>query len=129
MRKRVWVVLAACFGLLVATGPLFAHHGTGMFDYQRSVNVKGTITQFDFVNPHVGIRFESKDDKGNVERWIAEAGSPNMMHRNGWNKASLKPGDQVTVTGHPARDGSKSMRLEKIVFPDGRQLLPDPPLD
>ena len=120
---------AAGLGLLLATSPLLAHHGAGMYDPDRSVSVKGNITEFEFANPHVLIYFDAKDDKGNVAKWTAEGGSPNLMRRSGWNRATLKPGDPVTVVGHPARNGAKSMRLEKIILPNGQEILPEKTMD
>ena len=121
--------LAFVAALLFAASPLDAHHGVGMFDASRSISVTGTITQFEFANPHVEIYFDAKDEKGNIAKWAAESGSPNLMRRNGWNRVTLKPGDQVTVVGHPARNGAKSMRLEKIIFSNGQELLPEKTMD
>ena len=128
MRNRGFAVLAA-LGFLISAAPLFAHHGVGVFDQEHSISVKGTVTEFAFVNPHVEIYFDAKDDKGNVEKWVAESGSPNLMRRSGWSKVTLKPGDQVTFVGYPARKGVKGMRLEKIVLPNGQDLLPEKTMD
>ncbi len=128
MRSVGLTVLAACTGLLIAV-PLPAHHGVGMFDQEHSISLKGTVTEFDFVNPHVEIYFDVKDDKGNVSKWAAESGSPNLMRRNGWNRNTLKPGDQVTFVGHPMRNGAKGMRLEKVILPNGQEILPEKTMD
>jgi hypothetical protein len=72
-------------------------------------------------NPHVQISLEAKDDKGNVEKWIGEATSPNLLVREGWDKNTLKPGDVITVSGHQDKNGSRTLRLMKIVMPDGRE--------
>jgi DNA/RNA endonuclease YhcR with UshA esterase domain len=90
----------------------------------KSVSVKGAVKQFAFVNPHSAIYLEVKDDKGNVEQWLVEADSPNNLTRNGWNKDSIKPGDQITVVGNRLKGGSKVMRLQKVIFSDGRELKP-----
>ena|ERR1700674_1778345 len=113
--------LAAFVGLLAVTGPVWAHHGEANYDTTRIVSVKGTITDFVFVNPHVQISLEAKDDKGNVEKWMGEATSPNLLVREGWDKDTLKPGDVITVSGHQAKNGSRILRLMKIVMPDGRE--------
>ena len=63
-----------------------------------------------------------KDDKGNTGKWVGEGTSPNMLVREGWDRKTVKPGDQITATGHPARNGTNSMRIEKIVLPSGREL-------
>jgi uncharacterized protein DUF6152 len=113
--------LAAFVGLLAVTGPVWAHHGEANYDTTRIVSVKGTITDFVFVNPHVQISLEAKDDKGNVEKWMGEATSPNLLVREGWDKNTLKPGDVITVSGHQAKNGSRTLRLMKMVMPDGRE--------
>ena len=86
------------------------------------VTLKGTVTSFDWTNPHSYVYLDVKDDKGNVEKWTSEGGSPLMLTRYGWNRNIIKKGDQVTVSGHPAKDGSKFMRLEKLVLPNGQEL-------
>src|ERR1700737_2615862 len=104
-------VLAAAVGLLTVVGPIFAHHGTAAYDTTQETTVKGTVTDFQFVNPHTLIFFDVKNDKGVVEHWQAEAMSPNQLTRDGWNKNTLKPGDQITVTGYRAKNGSNILRF------------------
>jgi hypothetical protein len=109
--------------LLLGSGSLLAHHGMSSYDFQRSITVKGTVTKFEFTNPHVLLHFDVKE--GNkVVAWIGESGSPNMMRRGGWTKTSVKAGDQVTVIGAPAKNGSPSLRFLKVVLADGRELDP-----
>ena len=100
----------------------FAHHGTANFDMTKLTTIKGAVTDFQFINPHVEIFIDAKDDKGNVQKWQAETNSPNLLHRTGWTKDSLKTGDAVTATGNRAKDGSNLMRLDKIVLSDGKEL-------
>ena len=98
-----------------------------MFDMAHSISVKGTVTSFQWANPHSMIYVDVKDDKGNIQKWAVETrGGPNVLTRAGWNKDSLKPGDLITLFGHPAKDGSKSMRLERIVLANGKELDPQP---
>jgi hypothetical protein len=85
--------------------------------------MKGTVTLFDWANPHVWISFDVKDDKANVEKWSAGGPSPSRMANTGWDKDTLKPGDQITAIGHRISDGSNSLRLVKVVLPDGRELI------
>ncbi|OFW28344.1 MAG: hypothetical protein A3J28_09630 [Acidobacteria bacterium RIFCSPLOWO2_12_FULL_60_22] len=124
MQNKRWAVLAVAAGLAMIAGPIFAHHGVGPFDTRRSTTVKGTITKFDFIQPHVQMYFDVKNDNGAVEKWSAESASPNMMHRAGWDRNTLKPGDQITATGNPAKDGSTSMRLTKLVMASGQEFIP-----
>lgn len=124
MMKKAVYVLGVALALLFACGQASAHHGSSNYDLSKSVSVKGTIAQFDFVNPHSAIHLEVKDDKGNAEQWLIEADSPNNLSRAGWTKDSLKPGDQVTIVGNRLKDGSKVMRLQKVILSDGKELKP-----
>ena len=124
MIKRAAYVLGVALAFLIACGQVSAHHGSSNYDLSKSVSVKGTITQFEFVNPHSAIHLEAKDDKGNAEQWLIEADSPNNLARAGWTRESLKPGDQVTIVGNRLKDGSKVMRLQKVIFSDGKELKP-----
>lgn len=124
MNNRPVCVLTLGLALLLTCGPVCAHHGSSNYDMSKSVSVKGTVTQFAFINPHSAIHLEAKDDKGNAEQWLIEADSPNNLSRAGWNRDSLKAGDQVTIVGNRVKDGSKVLRLQKIIFSDGRELKP-----
>jgi hypothetical protein len=124
MRLGIVLSLGCALAALLAPLDLFAHHGSSNYDMSKSVSVKGTVKQFAFVNPHSAIYLESKDDKGNAEEWLVEADSPNNLARNGWTRDSIKAGELVTVVGNQLKDGSKVMRLQKVVFTDGRELKP-----
>ena len=112
MKNKVLPVLSVGFGLLLVSGPLSAHHGKGAFDMENLTIVKGTVTKFEFINPHALIFIEVMGDKGNVEHWIAESSSNNHLSRGGYDKNSLKPGDQVIVTGHRAKNGAYGLELQ-----------------
>ena len=122
--KNLVVSLSILFVVvLFVSGPLLAHHGEVNYDTAKVVSVKGTVTNFQFINPHVQIFLDVKSDKGEIEQWIGEARSPSMLARMGaWDKNTLKSGDVITATGHPTKNGSKVLRLEKIVLPDGREM-------
>jgi DNA/RNA endonuclease YhcR with UshA esterase domain len=124
MKHVIVLALCAAFALLLAPAEISAHHGSSNYDMSRSVSVKGTITEFAFINPHSAIHLQAKDDKGSVETWLIEADSPNNLARTGWTRESLKPGDMVTIVGNRLKDGSKVMRLQKVIFADGRELKP-----
>lgn len=109
--------------LLAAAGPAFAHHAWHGYDMDNLTTVKGTVTQFVWGNPHVWIGFEMTDDKGNIEKWSAGGPSPSRMAGTGWDKNTLKPGDQITAVGHRIMDGTYSLRLVKVVLSDGRELI------
>jgi hypothetical protein len=123
--KRTALILpAATVAFLMIPALTFAHHGSASYDMTKPVSIKGTVTDFEFTNPHSGIHLDVEDGQGDVEKWFVETDSPNNLARFGWNRNSLKPGDQVTIIGNPAKDGSKILRLQKVVFPDGRELKP-----
>ena len=111
-------------GLLASSQPVLAHHGSAMYDASHTVTVKGTVTSFEFMNPHCAIHFDVKDEKGSVISWTADTNNPSMLARGGWTKDSVKPGDEITVVGNPAKSGSSSLLLKKVVLPNGKELDP-----
>src|SRR5579863_4643467 len=118
--KKLGLILAVTFGALLASSPLVAHHGEANYDTDKVVSVKGTVTEFQFINPHTLITVEVKNDKGEIEKWSCEARSPGMLVRvGGWDKNTLKPGDVITVFGYRARNGSPVMRLQRLTLADG----------
>ena len=125
MQARLIVVIAATVLLLfVGAGQSPAHHGTASYDTSKSATVKGTVTDFQFVNPHVLVFLDAKDDKGGVQKWQGELTSPNHLVRNGWTKSSLKLGDVVTLAGFPAKSGVTSLWITKVLLADGTSLDP-----
>ena len=117
--KELFIVVAAA---LMFCGPLFAHHGSSAYDATKTITLKATITQFEFVNPHAQLYFDANDGKGNVVHWIAETTNPAMLERLGWSKDSLKPGDKVTILANPNKVGAPVIYLEKVVFANGQEL-------
>lgn len=104
--------------------PGHAHHSFAVhFVENEVITVSGTVTGFRFSNPHGILSFEMKKDDGSVEQWRAETNSPNVLRRRGWSKDSLKAGDRITVDGFPSRDGTPYMRVNKVTFADGRELI------
>lgn len=114
----------------VAGLPAFAHHSFAVhFVGDRVVTVQGTVTAYSFRNPHGVIELAVEGGGGAEEAWKIETNSPNILRRRGWSEASIKAGDAVTIEGYPARDGSTSMRVYRVTFADGRELIgqrPDP---
>lgn len=121
---RKWIVsLAIGSAVLLASHPLQAHHGEANYDTEQVTTVKGTVTSFEFVNPHVQIYLEVKNDKGEIETWVGEARSPAMLVRiGGWDKNTIKSGDVISMSGHRAKNGSKAMRLMKLTLPSGQEM-------
>ena len=126
---RAGRVLAAAFALAIAASAA-AHHSFAVhFVADKMITVKGKVTEFSFRNPHGLLTVDAKDAAGTEQQWRIETNSPNILRRRGWSEDSIKPGDEVTVEGYPARDGSPSMRVYGVTFADGHELIgqrPDP---
>ena len=118
--KKFALFLAVTFAALLVSAPLPAHHGEANYDTDKVVSVKGTVSDFEFINPHTLITLDVKNDKGEIEKWDCEMRSPTMLVRvGGWDKNTLKPGDVITVFGYRAKNGTPVMRLQKLTLADG----------
>ncbi len=122
MRMKLAVLLTAVGVFLFVSGLAFAHHGTAAYDTTKVVTVKGAMVEFRFVNPHVQLVFDVKNDKGEVERWEARLTAPNKLSRAGWDKNTLKPGDSVTATGYVSKNDPHNMWINKLIGPTGEEL-------
>ncbi len=125
MKKWLLGMPAGIAVLLLVAAPVFAHHGTSAYDTTKLTTVKGTVTDFQFNNPHVMISVEAKDDKGKIETWTSEANSPNVLTRHGWDRDIIKKGDQITIIGNRPKNGAKTLRLQKVVLSNGQELDPN----
>jgi len=121
MKRRVEASLVV-LGLLLGATFLLAHHGLAQFDTTHVVSLQGTVTDFQWIQPHAVIHADLKDEKGKVANWVLELGSPTMLERHGWSPDSVKRGDQVTVFGFRAKDGSAYMSVGRIQLADGKSL-------
>jgi hypothetical protein len=122
--------LAIVAGLLTVstfgvTGPASAHHSFAMFDRDKEVTLVGTVREFQWTNPHAFIEMDVPDPKGTPEKWAIELNSPNNLTRQGWKSSMLKPGDKVSLTMNPLRDGKKGGLFVSVVLPDGK-VIKDP---
>jgi Family of unknown function (DUF6152) len=125
MRSRKFILfLAMVLGLGLACGSAFAHHGTAAYDESTRITLHVVLTNFEWANPHALISFDVKDEKGSVAHWTVETFSPGKLARAGWKKEDLKPGDEVTVSFYPAKNGSPMGFLVNMILPDGRKLEP-----
>jgi hypothetical protein len=121
--KNTRVSFIALIVGLVALAPVaFAHHGNANYDTTKSVTVKGVVTGFEFVNPHVQITWEAKDDSGATQKWQGELTSPNRLTRDGWSKSSIKPGDTITISGYPTKSGAHEIWIQKVTMGSGEDL-------
>ena len=119
MRNRLAMIF---LGFLTVSVPLFAHHGAAAYDTTRKITLKAIVTEWFWANPHCFLKFDAKDDKGNVVHWAVEASNPADMVNLGWSKQSFKPGDEVTVTFEPVKNGQPIGRIEQVVLASGQIL-------
>ncbi len=122
MKNTRTTYIALLAGLFLFAGVAFAHHGTANYDTAKTVSVKGVVTTFEFINPHVLITVDVKDDSGKVKSWSGELTSPNRLSRAGWSKNSIKPGDIITIGGYPTKSGSTDIWIQKVTLASGDDL-------
>jgi hypothetical protein len=121
--KATIIGLLSLGGALLVTASLSAHHGgTTLYDLQKEVTLKATITGLVWANPHVEIEFDATDEKGVKGHWILENNSPPVLVTRGWTRTTLKSGDPVTVTFNPGREVPHVGRVVKIVMADGKEI-------
>ena len=116
------------FGLAVVLGlaalPAAAHHSfAAEYDNNKKVDLTGTVTKVEWMNPHARFYLDVKDDGGKVTNWEFELGSPNGLMRQGWTRNSMKIGDSVNVQGSMAKDGSNLANARTVKLSDGRKLF------
>ena len=121
MNRSPLIAALAVVTLLLAAGSADAHH-SWQLDQSKLLTLSGTVTRFDFANPHVQVFFQVKEDSGTVDTWQAGGPSPNQLARGGWSRDSVKPGDQISVVGHRNKDGSKILRFDTVTLPSGQVL-------
>ncbi len=125
MNRRLLAIMILAT-VVFTVPPVFAHHGLARFDTTHIVTMKGTITRFDWINPHAYVYADITDDHGKTANWMLECGSLGMLSRFGWSPDTVKKGDKVTVYGFIAKDGSAYMALQKIDLPNGKSLPGEP---
>ena len=129
MKRNLVMILGLCMGLLLAAVPLLAHHALAAeFDSSKPVKFTGTVKSVDWMNPHIYVNIESKDETGKNVVYSVEGGPPNSLYRNGWRKDSLKPGDVVQVSGMKAKKAdSNRIGNARIVTTDGKAVFRNGP--
>ena len=125
--KPGWRAALLVAGILLGVPALRAHHGLARFDTTHGVKLQGTVTDFQWINPHAYIYADVKDEQGKVTNWKLELGSLGMLTRfGGWTRDTVRRGDQITVEGFRAKDGSAYMSLTTVRLPNGKTLSAAP---
>ena len=123
MRNKGAIYLAAVAALFLISPVVFGHHGVSDYDMTNVVTWRATVSDFVFVNPHALLNFTRKNDQDKIEEWQGELQSPNMLSRRShWTKDTVKAGDQITIVGCPARNGTKTILVRKVVLSNGEEL-------
>lgn len=121
MKSGLFTLLVA---LCAATSIATAHHSLAAeFDLNKSVKLEGTLIRLEWTNPHIWLFLDVKDSGGSIANWQCEGGAPNLLTRNGWSKDTIKVGEQVTIEGWLAKDGSKSCNARSVMLPGGRKVF------
>jgi hypothetical protein len=115
-------LVALCAAFFVS--PALSHHSFAMFDISQSLVVEGTVTEYELTNPHSWLRIEAVDEEsGQLREWAFEASSPAVQAQYGMGRGSVHPGDAITVTFHPMRDGSRGGQFVEATLADGTSFV------
>ena len=120
--RRYSTIALAIATLLACPWYASGHHGAAAYDQTSTRTLDAMVTAFKWTNPHALIEFDAREASGEVTHWTAETAGLTILVRAGWSKTVLDTGAHVTISGHPARNGTPSMILERVVLPDGRVL-------
>ena len=124
MRVKFAVAAAGIVLVTCSAVPLFAHHSfAAEYDSAKPITITGSVTKVEWMNPHARFYVDVKYESGKVTNWNFELGAIPVLLKQGWKRDSLKVGDQVTVDGSRAKDGSNSANARKVVLPDGRRVF------
>lgn len=123
MRTKLGVLVAG-LSMFAAAVPALAHHSfAAEYDSKKPVTLTGTVTKIEWLNPHIWVYLDVKDASGKTVKWQCEGGAPNSLTRNGWTKNAVKAGDEVTIQGSLAKDGSNTCSSGTVKLPDGRRVF------
>ena len=122
MKHKLLVLIALDVAVSVACPPGFAHHGAAAYDVEKKVTLKGTVTRWLWSKPHCLLQLDVTDDSGQVAHWITETQNPLSMTNMGWGNDSFKPGDRITLTVTPAKNGRPIGQIVEAVLANGQKL-------
>jgi hypothetical protein len=124
MTRRTLVLVTCALSLVPCAFPVLAHHSLAAeYDVEKTVTITGVISEMKWSNPHSWLTVDVKDEKGQLNKWAVEFGSPNSLYRRGWRRDDLPNGLTVTVTAYPNRDKSRTVNAIDVKLPDGRTLF------
>ena len=106
MRNNIAAVCVMVVCLAMIPASLLAHHGSASYDTDKTVTVKGTVTDYIWANPHILIKLDAKDENGNIQHWVIEGQNPVSMTAIGWSRTLFKPGDQVEIDCMPSKSSN-----------------------
>ena len=127
MKNRLGVISLLsllCAGLLAASLPLAAHHGNASYDTEKTVTVKGIVTEYIWANPHVFLKVDAKDESGNIVHWVIETQNLVQQSTLGWTNSTFKAGDQVEIEVTPAKNGRPIGRFKGRIVINGQPFKP-----
>ena len=125
LRSRLFHAIVVA-GIFAAVSPVFAHHSFTMFDMTKKITLVGTVTSFEWTNPHSYIEIDVPEEQGAIKHWSIEMGSPSILQQSGWKFSSLKKGDKTTLVISPLKNGKPGGFLNTATLPDGRALTNGP---
>lgn len=127
MNRALLTLTAAAF--FAALGPAAAHHALAIFDREKTTSITGTVKEFDWSNPHVWIEIVVDDARGAPAVWSIQGSAPAVLARGGWRPSMLKPGDKISLSIHPRKDGLNGGYYadERPLFINGEQVPVKPP--
>lgn len=124
MRNKLGAISLLVAGFLAACSPLFAHHGNASYDTEKTVTVKGTVTEYIWANPHVFLKVDAKDESDNPVHWVIEAQNLVQQASLGWSNTTFKPGDQVVIDVTPVKNGRPIGRFKGRIVINGQVFKP-----
>jgi len=124
MRRKMLAVSAICAALLLSAVPLVAHHSfAAEYDNNKPIKFSGKVTKVEWLNPHIYVYVDVKDNSGSTVNYAVEGGAPNGLFRQGWRKDTLKVGDTLSIEGFLAKDGSNTVNARTWLLPDGKKVF------